>query len=69
MLMIQVSITEASYDFIAHFYEFRNSFGLQYHVCDVGGPPTCYDDAQPNLEACTNSQPCVTGFCVLAETI
>ena len=76
MLMIQVSITEANYDFIVRFYEFRNPLGLQCSECESGGSPTCCDDTQPNSEVCTNLQPCVTSFVFLlrpfeesAETI
>ena len=60
--MMQVSIAEATYDFIVRFYEFRNPLGLQCSECESGGPPTCCDDAQPNSEVCTNLQPCVTIF-------
>ena len=59
--MIQVSITEASYDFIVRFYEFRNPL----EDCEVGGQPSCCDDTQQNSEACTNSRPCVTEFVFL----
>ena len=65
MLMIQVSITEASYDFIVRFYEFRNPLGLDCEVCEVGGLPSCCDASQQNSETCTNSLPCATGFVFL----
>ena len=65
MLMIQVSITEASYDFIVRFYEFRNPLGLKCEVCEVGGLPSCCDDAKQNSEDCADSRPCITEFVFL----
>ena len=46
--MIQVSISEADYNFTVRFYEFRNPFGLQCGDCESGGPPACCDDVQRN---------------------
>ena len=62
-LMIQVSISEADYEFTVHFYEFRNPLGLQCGECGSGGPPACCDDVQRN-ESCTNVRPftCDTRF-------
>ena len=61
-LMIQISISEADYEFTVHFYEFRNPLGLQCGECG-SGPPACCDDVQRN-ESCINVAPftCDTRF-------
>ena len=51
--MIQVSISEADYEFTVHFYEFRNPLGLQCGECGSGGPPACCDDVN-RTENCIN---------------
>ena len=52
-LMIQVSISEADYEFSVHFYEFRNHLGLQCGECGSGGSPACCDDVN-RIENCIN---------------
>ena len=61
--MIQISISEADYEFTIHFYEFHNPLGLQCGACGSGGPPACCDDVQ-RKENCTNVRPftCDTRF-------
>ena len=44
--MIQVSISEANYEFTVRFYEFHNPLGLQCGECEIGGPPACCDDVE-----------------------
>ena len=60
---MQVSISEANYQFIIRFYEFRNLLGLQCGECESGGQPACCDDVQRN-ENCINVAPrtCDTRF-------
>ena len=53
MMQVTVSITEANYDFIVRFYEFRNPLGLQCDECTRSGPPACCDDIQ-RTENCIN---------------
>ena len=53
LLMIQVSISEANYNFTVRFYEFRNPLGLQCGECGSGGPPACCDDVE-RTENCTS---------------
>ena len=48
---MQVSTSEANYEFTVRFYEFRNPLGLQCSACGSGGPPACCDDVQRN-ESC-----------------
>ena len=55
-MLIQVSISEANYEFTVRFYEFRNPLGLQCGECGSGGPPACCDDVQRN-ENCDNVAP------------
>ena len=50
---MQVSTSEANYEFTVHFYEFRNPLGLQCGACVSGGPPACCDDVN-RTENCTN---------------
>ena len=61
--MIQVSISEANYEFTVRFYEFRNPLGLQCGECGSGGPPACCDDVD-QAENCDNVAPrtCDTRF-------
>ena len=61
--LLQVSVSEASFNFAVRFYEFRNPLGLQCGECGSGGPPACCDDVQRN-ESCTNVPPftCDTRF-------
>ena len=63
MLFLQVSISEAEYEFTVHFYEFRNPLGLQCDECDSGGPPACCDEGS-NATNCRNNAPfnCDTRF-------
>ena len=63
LLMIQVSISEADYEFTVRFYEFRNPLGLQCGECGSGGPPTCCDNVN-QTESCVNVAPytCDTRF-------
>ena len=60
---MQVSTSEANYEFIVRFYEFRNPLGLQCGECGSGGPPVCCDDVQQN-ESCNMTVPftCDTRF-------
>jgi hypothetical protein len=63
--MLQVSISEANFEFTVRFYayEFHNPLGLQCGECGNGGPPACCDDVQ-RTENCTNVAPhtCDTRF-------
>ena len=61
--MMQVSISEANYEFTIRFYEFRNPLGLQCGECGSGGPPACCDDVN-RTENCVNVAPltCDTRF-------
>ena len=52
-MLIQVSISEANYEFTVRFYEFRNPLGLQCGECGSGGPPACCDDVQ-RMDGCIN---------------
>ena len=63
LLFTQISVTEADYDFIIHFYEFHNPLGLQCGECGSGGPPGCCDDVQ-RRENCNTTKPftCDTRF-------
>ena len=64
LLMQQVSLIEASYDFTIRFYEFRNPLGLQCDECGSdGGLPACCDDVQ-RRENCNMTRPftCDTRF-------
>ena len=58
-----MSVSEADYDFIIGFYEFRNPLGLQCGECGSGGPPACCDDVQ-RRENCNTTRPfeCDTRF-------
>ena len=58
LLMIQVTISEANYNFTVRFYEFRNPLGLQCGACESGGPPACCDDVQ-RTENCINEDAAV----------
>ena len=60
---MQVSISEAQYQFTVRFFEFRNPLGLQCGECGNGGPPACCDDVQ-RLENCNTTRPftCDTRF-------
>ena len=51
--MMQISISEAKYEFTVHFYEFQNPLGLQCGECESGGPPACCDDVN-RTENCIN---------------
>ena len=57
---MQVSISEANYNFIVRFYEFRNPLGLQCGECQSGGPPACCDDVE-RTDICAN-EACDTRF-------
>ena len=59
-IMMQVSISEAKYEFTIRFYEFRNPLGLQCGQCENGGPPACCDDVE-RTENCAN-EACDTRF-------
>ena len=61
--MIQVSVSEANYEFTIRFYEFRNTLGLQCGACGNGGPPACCDHVQQR-ENCNMTKPftCDTRF-------
>ena len=61
--IVQVSLSEASYNFTVRFYEFRNPLGLQCDECGSGGPPACCDDVQ-RRENCNMTRPftCDTRF-------
>ena len=60
---MQVYTSEANYEFIVRFYEFRNPLGLQCGACESGGLPACCDDVQRN-ESCNMTKPftCDTRF-------
>ena len=60
---MQVSTSEAKYEFTVRFYEFRNPLGLQCGACESSGPPACCDDVQQN-ESCISIAPltCDTRF-------
>ena len=62
-IMMQVSVSEANYEFTIHFYEFRNPLGIQCGECGNGGQPACCDDVQ-RTENCVNDGPlrCDTRF-------
>ena len=63
-MTLQVSLSEAAYDFTIRFYEFRNPLGLQCDECGSdGGLPACCDDVQ-RRENCNNVAPftCDTRF-------
>ena len=61
--LLQVSVSEARFNFAVRFYEFRNPLGLQCGECGSGGPPACCDDVQRN-ESCNMTAPltCDTRF-------
>ena len=61
--MIQVSLSEADFNFSIRFFEFRNPYGLQCGECGSGGLPACCDDVQRN-ESCYMTRPftCDTRF-------
>ena len=61
--MTQVSVSEANYQFIIRFDEFRNPLGLQCGECESGRQPACCNDVQRN-ENCINVPPrtCDTRF-------
>ena len=55
-MYIQVSVSEAKYEFSIRFYEFHNPLGLQCGDCESGGPPACCDDTS-RTESCVNVAP------------
>lgn len=63
VLLTQIALVQADFEFSARFYEYENPLGLQCSQCRDGGSPACCDHGQ-RFNNCISTPPytCDTRF-------